>query len=61
MVSKGKEGLHVGRPHSSKSDPKVHVTITQRNSDGKVTQKDHSSTLGGIAIGQALWENQSKK
>lgn len=55
MADKG--GLHVGRPHVSSSDPKVHVTLTHRDSNtGKITGKEHRSSMGSIAIGDAAFQ-----
>lgn len=56
-------GLHVGKPHTSTGDPKVHVTITHRDGQtGHITGKEHSSSLGSIAIGQAQYDAaQAKK
>lgn len=53
----GKGGMHVGRPHTSKNDPRVHVTLSIRNGAGKKVQKDqHRSNLGAIAYGQTAYE-----
>jgi hypothetical protein len=53
--------LHVGKPHTSSGDPKVHTTLTHRNADGKITSKEHRSSLGAIAIGQANYEAERKQ
>jgi hypothetical protein len=57
MASNG--GLHVGRPHASASDPQTHVTLTHRDpTTGSVTgPREHRSTMGAIAIGQAAYES----
>jgi hypothetical protein len=60
---KSKGGMHVGRPHTSENDPRIHVTSTLRDSDGKKVRNDtHQSSLGAIAYGWAAYEdNQEKK
>lgn len=54
-------GIHVGRPHVSKRDPKVHTTVTTRAGSGKIVKKQHRSNLGGIGIGAALFGTPSRK
>lgn len=55
-------GLHVGRPHISKNDPRIHVTSTLRDGNGKKVRNDrHHSTLGAIAYGQTAYEENRKK
>jgi len=55
------DGIHVGRPHVSDSDPKTHVTITQRDGQtGHVIDRRHSSTIGAIAIGSANFLGEKK-
>lgn len=59
---RSKGGLHAGRPHTSKSDPRVHVTTTLRDSNGKQVRKDeHHSSLGAIAHGWAAYEDSQEK
>jgi len=59
---KSKGGMHVGRPHTSKKDPKVHVTSTLRNDSGKKIRNDqHHSNLGAIAYGQANYDTRKSR
>ena len=60
-MGKRKNELHVGRPHASSSDPKTHVTLTHRNEAGKIDHKEHRSSMGSIAIGQANYEAERKR
>lgn len=54
---RNKGGIHVGRPHTSKNDERVHVTSTHRNDRGKkVREDDHHTSLGSIAHGAANWD-----
>lgn len=60
--NRGKGGLHAGRPHASKNDPRVHVTTSLRHSSGKKARNDeHHSSLGAIAHGWAAYEDSQKK
>ncbi len=54
-------GMHVGRPHTSRNDHRVHVTSTLRDSNGKKVRNDtHHSSLGAIAYGQAAYEESQE-
>lgn len=59
---KSKGGMHVGRPHTSRNDPRIHVTSTLRNSSGRKTRQDqHHTSLGAIAYGQANYDTRNKR
>ncbi len=58
---KSKGGLHAGRPHTSPSDSRIHVTTTLRHSNGKQIRKDeHHSSLGAIAHGWVAFEDSQE-
>lgn len=61
-MGKKKGGMHVGRPHTSRNDERVHVTSTLRNDQGKKVRNDrHHTSLGAIAYGQANYDTRGKR